>query len=61
MRPPVTTTATWVQMVGVEMLMKGLSYVEEQLNLWPPKSIWLVNSQTCYVSCSLFIYVFSIG
>ena len=44
MRLLVTTTATLVQMVGVEMLMKGLSCVEEQLNLLLPRNTWLVNS-----------------
>lgn len=30
-------------MVGVEMLMTGLSYVGGRLNLLPQRNIWLVN------------------
>ena len=42
MRLPVTTTAIWGQMVGVEMRMKDQSCVREQLNLLQQKSTWLV-------------------
>lgn len=40
MRLPVTTIAILVLMVDAEMQMKGLSYVEEQLNLLRPKNTW---------------------
>lgn len=36
------TTAIWVQMVDVEMLMKGLNYVEEQSSSLLQKNSWLV-------------------
>jgi hypothetical protein len=35
-----STFATWDPMVGDVMPMKGLSYVEGQLNLLPPRSLW---------------------
>ena len=35
-----STSATWALMVGDVMLMKGLSCVEDQLNLLLPRSFW---------------------
>ena len=42
MKHLVTTIAIWGQMAGVEMLRKGLSYVEEQWNLLLQRNTWLV-------------------
>lgn len=46
-----TITATWVLMVGVEMLMKGPNYVEERLNLLLLKNSWLVDLRKCSRLC----------
>eukprot|EP00258_Populus_trichocarpa_P034265 XP_024450284.1 leucine-rich repeat extensin-like protein 5 isoform X2 [Populus trichocarpa] len=39
---PVTTSATWVQMVGAGMVMKGLNCVEERWNLLLQRSTWSI-------------------
>ncbi|XP_052306134.1 leucine-rich repeat extensin-like protein 5 isoform X3 [Populus trichocarpa] len=39
---PVTISATWVQMVGAGMLMKGLNCVEERWNLLLQRSTWFI-------------------
>lgn len=39
-----TTIVIWDQMAGVMMLMRGLSYVEDQLNLLQLKNSWSVKT-----------------
>lgn len=43
-------------MGGVEMQMKGPSYVEEQLNLLLPKNIWLVPTFLAWTN-TMFIFL----
>jgi len=60
----VITIVIWALMVGVEMLMRGLSCVEELLSLLLQKSTWLVTVASvadAFQLSSIISYFFDTG